>query len=341
MAVFAGLHLAEFLPPAVATVVYLGFYRVRVRTLARERRRVPGWRVGCFVSGVLLLAAVQIGPLDTLADQMLVAHMVQHIVIGDICSLLVVLGITGPVIQPLLHFSPTRPLRKLANPLVALVLWALNLYGWHLPGAYQLAIRSDLVHAAEHACMFWFGSLLWLALIGPLPKPRWFTGWGRLGYIIAVRFAGAVLANVLIWASSVLYPTYETTDGARGLNPLSDQSLAGGVMMIEQIFLTTLLLGWLFYRFSVQDEERQQLLDLAAQRGIELSEERAARAAAAGAGARLRERLLSENGEAVGDGDTLGGGEPLEDGEALEGGEALTRGRAPARAPSPRPDSGS
>ena len=329
------MHLAEFLPPAVATVVYLTFYATRVRTLAREGRPVASWRIASFVSGVLLLAAVQIGPLDTLADQMLVAHMVQHIVIGDICSLLVVLGITGPVIQPLLHFRPTRPLRKLANPLVALFLWALDLYGWHLPGAYQLAIRFDLVHAAEHACMFWFGSLLWLALIGPLPKPKWFTGWGRLGYIIVVRFAGAVLANVLIWASSVLYPTYQTTDGAHGINPLSDQSLAGGVMMIEQIFLTTLLLGWLFYRFSVQDEERQQLLDLAAQRGIELSEERAARAAAAGASARLRERLLSENGQAAGNSEALGDGEPLEDGEPL------TRGPAPARAPSPQPDTGS
>ncbi len=317
------MHLAEFLPPAVATVVYLAFYGRRVRTLANEGRPVATWRVACFVSGVLLLAALQIGPLDTLADQRLVAHMLQHILIGDICSLLVVLGITGPVIQPLLHFRLTRPLRKLANPLVALFLWALNMYGWHLPAAYQLAIRSDIVHAAEHACMFWFGSLLWLALIGPLPKPKWFTGWGRLGYIITVRFAGAVLANVLIWASSVLYPTYATTDRPQGVNPLSDQSLAGGVMMIEQIFLTTLLLGWLFYRFSIQDEERQQLLDLAAQRGIELSEDRAARAAAAGAAARLRERLLSE------------------DGESPDAGQPLNGAPAPAPAPSPRPDTGS
>jgi hypothetical protein len=106
-------------------------------------------------------------------------------------------------------------------------------------------------------------------------------------------------------------------------------------MMIEQIFLTTLLLGWLFYRFSVQDEERQQLLDLAAQRGIELSEERAARAAAAGTAARLRARLLSEDGHAAGN------SEALEDGEPLADGEPLTRGPAPARAPSPQPDTGS
>jgi putative membrane protein len=299
MAVFAGMHLAEFLPPAVATVVYLTLYCKRITTLAHEGRPVPSWRIASFVSGVALLAAVQIGPLDTLADQMLVFHMAQHIVIGDICSLLVVFGITGPVIQPLLHFRPTRPLRKLAHPLVALALWAANLYAWHLPVAYVAAIQYDLIHALEHATFFWFGSLLWLALIGPLPKPKWFRSWGALAYIIAVRFVGAVLGNVLIWASTVFYGTYKLTDPGHAISPLSDQNLAGGLMMVEEMVLTTVLLGWLFYRFAVQDEERQQLLDLAADRGIDLSEDRAARAARAGAAARMRERLL--NGEVVDD----------------------------------------
>jgi len=233
--------------------------------------------------------------------------MVQHIVIGDICSLLIVLGLTGPILQPLLHFRPTRPIRRLANPVVALVLWAVDLYAWHLPVAYQLAIRVNIVHAAEHACLLWFGTLLWLALIGPLPKPAWFTGWGKLGYIVAVRLTGTVLANVLIWAQTVFYPVYKTSDAARGINALTDQNLAGAVMMIEQSILTVCLLGWLFFRFAAQDEERQALLDLAEQRGVELSDERAARAAQAGTGDRLRERLLS-GGAGDGDPHSRGGG---------------------------------
>ncbi len=202
------------------------------------------------------------------------------------------LGLTGPVLQPLLHIRATRPLRRLAHPLVALFLWAAELYVWHLPLFYQLAIEHDLVHALEHACLLWFGTLLWLGLIGPLPKPAWFSGWWGLGYVILVRVAGAVLANVLIWAQTVFYPVYRTSDAARGLNPLSDQNLAGGVTMVEQVFLTTMLLGWLFYRFARQDEERQQLLDLASESGVPLSNERAARAAVAGTGGRLRQRLL-------------------------------------------------
>ncbi len=308
------MHFAEAIPPLLACVVYLTLYTIRARTLAAERRPVPGWRIASFVSGVLLMAVVQIGPLDTLADSVLVAHMVQHIVIGDFASLFIVLGITGPMIQPLLHMRPTRPLRVLASPIIALILWAVDLYAWHVPFFYQLAINHDLVHALEHACMLWFGTLLWLALIGPLPKPAWFAGWGALVYVIGVRLIGAILGNVLIWGQTIFYPVYRASDAARGLNPLSDQNVAGGVMMVEEMILTTLILGWLFYRFARQDEERQELLDLATERGIELSNERATRAARAGTGALLRERLLA--GTTMGEASNAEGqlaGPPLQD----------------------------
>ena len=297
MAAYYQAHVGESLPPLMACMAYLVLYFTRTRELAREGRPVARWRVLSFVTGVVLLAGVQVGPADTLADEVLVAHMVQHIVIGDLCSLLIVLGLTGTVIQPLLHIRATRPLRRLTHPGIALLLWAVNLYAWHLPLFYQLAIQHDLVHALEHACLLWFGTLLWLALIGPLPKPAWFTGWGELGYVVGVRLIGAVLANVLIWAQTVFYPVYRETDAARGLNPLSDQNAAGGVMMVEQVILTTVFLGWLFYRFAIREEERQSLLDLAARRGVELTDERAARAAAAGTSARLRERVVARGAD--------------------------------------------
>jgi cytochrome c oxidase assembly factor CtaG len=299
-AVFDGLHLAEFLPPVLGAVVYLLLFGKRAQTLSRERRPVQRWRVVSFAAGILMMAAVQLPPFDSLCDDVLVAHMLQHIVIGDIASLLVVFGLTGPVLQPLLHIRFTRPLRTLAHPVVALVLWTVNLYAWHLPVLYQLAIRHDLVHVLEHMCFFWFGTLLWLGLIGPLPKPKWFESWGALVYVIGVRLIGAILGNVLIWTQTVLYPVYKTSDAARGINPLSDQALAGGAMMIEEMILTILLLGWLFYRFAQRDEQRQALMDLATQRGVELSDDRAARAAAAGASDRLRERLLGVGAKSSG-----------------------------------------
>jgi putative membrane protein len=290
------IHLGEVLPPLVASSVYLVLYIRRLRTLAREGRRVPRWRMWCFVAGVLVVLGVQVGPVDDLADTVLVAHMAQHIILGDIASLLIVLGLTGPVLAPLLHIRFTRPIRVLSAPLVALVLWAADLYAWHIPFCYQAAINHDVIHALEHACMLWFGCLLWLALIGPLPKPAWMRGWGALGYVVGVRLLGAILANVLIWGQGVFYPVYTARDATRGVNALSDQNLAGGLMMIEESLLTVILLAWLFYRFAAQDEKRQELVDLAESRGVALSDERASRAAAAGEADRLRERILSGRG---------------------------------------------
>ena len=255
----SSLHLGEFLPPLLASAAYLTLWGKRVQTLAREGRPLAGWRVASFVGGALTVCFAQLPPFDNLADEVLVAHMIQHIVIGDLASLLMVLGLTGPVLQPLLQSRRARPLLWVASPIPALVLWAGNLYLWQTPLLYQLAVRHDLVHALEHICLLWCGLLLWLALLGPLPKPAWFHGWAPVGYVAAIRLIGAALGNALIWAQTVFYPVYKTTDAARGLNPLSDQNLAGAAMMIEQMVLTIVLLAWLFVRFTHHDDERQAL----------------------------------------------------------------------------------
>jgi putative membrane protein len=288
------LHLGEFLPPLLAGGIYVPVYFKRAWTLKHQGRPVPGWRVVSFVAAVVTVVAIQLPPFDTIADEVLLAHMAQHIIIGEICSLFIVLGLTGAMLQPLLYMRFTRPFRVLTNPLVALALWAVDLYTWHLPLFYQLAIRHDLVHAIEHACLLWFGMLLWLALLGPLPKPAWYESWGGIGYIFGVRCVGAVLGNFLLWTQTVIYPVYRASDARRGLNPVSDQNLAGGLMDTVQIVLTTLLMCWLFMRWARRDEDRQALLDLAADHRIELSDERASRAAIAGTTGRLRERVLNE-----------------------------------------------
>lgn len=289
----APLHLGEFLPPVLVAAVYALAYRHRARTLARQGRPVGRGRQAAFAAGPVLVVAVQLPPFDDLADQTLIAHMAQHLLIGDIASLLVVVGCTGPLLAPLLRVRWSHWLRPLTHPVAALALWALDFYVWRVPLLYHAALRHDLLHALEHASYLWFGMLLWIALLGPLPKPRWFGEWGRLGYVVVVRFAGAVLANVLIWSQTLFYPYYRTGDVRAGMNPLSDQNVAGALMMLEQMILTLGLLAWLFLRMADRDEKRQQLLDLAADRDTQLSEDRAARAAAAGTTKALRERLLA------------------------------------------------
>jgi cytochrome c oxidase assembly factor CtaG len=266
-------------------------YRSRVRTLARDGRPVPGWRRACFAGGLVVLAIALGPPVDTLSDQLLVAHMVEHLLIGDVAALLIVLGFTGPLLAPLLRMRYIGRLRALSHPAVAVPLWALNFYVWHLPALYQGALRHSALHALEHATFLGFGIAVWMGLLGPLPKPQWFTNGARLVYIIAVRLIGTVLANAMIFSGTVWYPYYHAGDALWHISPMGDQIAAAGVMMVEESLLTIGLFCWLFLKVAQEGEERQELLDFAAARGLELDERRAARAVAAGRGDELRERL--------------------------------------------------
>jgi len=228
----------------------------------------------------------------TISEELFLAHMLEHLLLADLGTLLIVLGLTGPVLQPLLKALPW--LRVFGHPVVALVGWAANFYLWHLPALYQGAVSSDAVHALQHMLFVSFGIAMWLALLGPLPKPAWFGNGWKIGYIVAVRLIQSVLANALLWSGGVLYPRYAAGERYWGITPTNDQSAAGAIMMVEGSIVTILLFCWLFLRAARESEEKQSLVELAAARGVELSEERAARAVSAGRGDALRERILSE-----------------------------------------------
>jgi cytochrome c oxidase assembly factor CtaG len=280
----------QLLPLAVVAVAYA----LRARTLARRGKPVPTWRQVSFAAGVALILAALVTPAAHLGEELVLAHMAQHLVLGDLASLLIVLGVTGPLLQPLLSLRGLGWLRALVHPLLALPLWVVNLYLWHVPVLYQGALSSEPLHALQHASFVGAGVLMWMALLGPLPKPVWFGNLARLGYVVAIRLAGAALGNALMWAGTPFYPDYAPGEAFWDITPLADQGAAGVLMTIEQGLVTLGLFTWLFFRWASESEERQRLLDLAHERGIPLDEARAARAVAAGQGARLEERLRRE-----------------------------------------------
>ena len=281
---FAPLQLA----PAAASAA---LYWRRVRTLRGTPRAVPRLRQWSFYSGVALIAAVLVSPLATYSEELFWAHMVEHLVIADLGALLLVLGLTGPLLAPILRIGLFDRLRVLAHPLVALPLWAIDLYVWHIPALHEAALHHDGVHALQHLCFIFFGANVWMCLFGPLPTPAWFgTGW-KAGYIVAVRLVGAALANAFLFGGDAFYPAYGPGEAAHGLSPATDQVVAGSIMMVEESLLTIGLFCWLFLRAARENDERQELLDLASARGVPLTDERAGRAVAAGRGRELRARI--------------------------------------------------
>ena len=280
----------QLVPAAVGAVMY----GLRARTLRRRGAPVPEWRQWCWYGGLGLMVATLVSPLAHISEQLFLAHMLEHLLLADLGALLLVLGLTGPLLQPLLAIKEIAWLKVFAHPVVALSSWAVNFYVWHLPVLYQGAVSNSYVHALQHICFVSFGMAMWMALLGPLPKPAWFGNGAKIGYIIAVRLIQSVLANALLWSGTVLYPQYAAGERSWGISATNDQSAAGAIMMIEGSIITILLFCWLFLKAARESEERQQLVELAAAHGVELSEERAGRAVAAGRGEALRERLERE-----------------------------------------------
>ena len=146
-------------------------YFVRVGQLREQGRQPTLIRQASFICGIALIVLATVGPMDELADDFVFGHMIQHTILFDQAALLLALGLTGPVLVPLLTRPGMNHLQTLMNPVVAVAIWLAVMYGWHLPSTYQLAAEHEGIHLCEHACFIGAGMVMWLALLGPSLSP--------------------------------------------------------------------------------------------------------------------------------------------------------------------------
>ena len=246
----------------VPTLLVALLYARRVRTLGRAGTPVPAWRLWSFGTGLFLILLALVSPIDAMGEeQFLSFHMIQHVLLGDLGPLFFVLGLTGPILRPVLSLPGVTRLRVLAHPLVALPLWAFDLYLWHVPTLYQAALHHDAIHALEHFCFFSLGALMWAAVVETLPGPEWFGTGAKFGYVAVVRLFELVLGNIFIWSGTVFYPFYAHASERWGISAIGDQQIAGAVMMVEGSIVTLAALAWLFLRMATESELRQQLIE--------------------------------------------------------------------------------
>ncbi len=252
------LEPLQLIPTLLACVLYAR----RVRTLADKGTPVAGWRIGMFWTGIALVVLALNSPIDAIGEEdLFFFHMTQHVLLGDLAPLCFVLGLTGPVLRPVLSIRFFDRLRVLAHPFVALPLWALDMYIWHIPFLYEAALHHAPIHAFEHMMFFTFGGLMWAPVLETLPAPEWFGTGAKLGYVAAVRLLETVLGNIFVWSGTVFYPWYESATPKWGVSALRDQNFAGVVMMAEGGAVTLGALVVLFLRMANESELRQRLLE--------------------------------------------------------------------------------
>ena len=226
--------------------VAVAFFVSGWRRLRRRRPELAPWsRLALFLAGVGVVLVGLLSPLDAIAEEYLQsAHMLQHVLIADLGIVLALLAVRGPLsmfflprdlLAPLARAQPLRRgLAFLLRPRVAVPLWIAVMVAWHIPPLYDAALRHSVVHRAEHLSFVVVGALVWTLLIDPARHGR-LTVNERLGLAVLLFWIGQVLAYPFVFGFQPYYDVYvDQPHRLFGLSALTDQKLAGLVMMIEQ-----------------------------------------------------------------------------------------------------------
>lgn len=247
-------------PAVVAGLLYAGlFYGVGVAKLWRRAgvgRGVQRWRVVAFVGALLTLVVALLSPLEAATSLLFSAHMLQHLLLIIVVAPLAVLGL------PLLAGLWALPLgwrrrigggwrqagalrafwHALTHPAVTWTLYLVVFWAWHVPALYELALRYEVVHVAEHATLLGVAGLFWWTLLHPLGRWRMGRGAGIL-YLFGASLQGGALGALIVFSNAPWYPAYVATAETLGRSALQDQQAAGLIMWIPLGTLYVVLTG--------------------------------------------------------------------------------------------------
>jgi cytochrome c oxidase assembly factor CtaG len=180
-----------------------------------------------FAAG-LAAGLLAVGVFHESAEESASAHMLQHVLLGDLAPALLLTALRWPlavVVVPLTvrRLLAYRSVQAVLRPAPSLAIWAALLWLWHVPVVYDAALAYEWLHPIQHACFLLGGLLLWNQLVDPLRR-RHLSLWGSLAFALVAMVVAQMLVAMLILSYRPLY----------SYGSASDQSLAGLVMALEQ-----------------------------------------------------------------------------------------------------------
>ena len=238
------------LPPVETTgIALVGIYVLR--------RAQPGWPRISGIAGIVVLLVAVGSPINGMAhDGLLELHMLQHILIGSLGTLLILVALPRAR-------APVRGVRRLiSHPFVGFPLWVVSTAVWLWPTVHDQLLASNTLWILQQVSFFVFGVLCWCPILERFaPAPEWFrTGW-KCGYMICIFFVGLIVANIYWFSGTPLYPGHAALDATWGIAPLRDQANAGTVMMATHCLLSFVTIAVLFFAGARQEGLEQRLVE--------------------------------------------------------------------------------
>jgi cytochrome c oxidase assembly factor CtaG len=138
--------------------------------------------------------------------------------------------------------------------MLAIPIYTLVLYAWHVGPAFEAALRNDFVHGLQHESFIAFSALVWWPLIEPnrrrLPGALW-----KIPYFLGARIPAMFLGMAFVVARTPFYSSfYGTGRRAGGLSALGDQQIGGAIMMMVDVVSLMIVLSVVFWR-TARDED--------------------------------------------------------------------------------------
>ena len=153
-------------------------------------------------------------------------HMVQHVLLLDLVPILAILGLTKVILRPVTRAVHDLEHRAgpLAHPAFAVLLYVGVIWAWHVPAAYDFAVRHPAVHVLEHVSFLLAGSLYWWHLLSPIRARLRLGGMGPVVYMASTKlFVGALgmgLAFAPVGALPLLRPPRPRVGHLRARRPV-------------------------------------------------------------------------------------------------------------------------
>lgn len=246
------------LPPVEVVLIgaLAGWLAVVVGRLPVDCRRRPST---CALSALAVLLVAVASPIAGLAQGgMFAAHMSQHVLVGAVAPLLIVLALPRAV--------PSRSVavgRRLAlHPVVAFLLWTASTLVWLLPAVHHQVMTYQTAWVVQQVSFFVFGLTLWAPITERfVVAPRWFGTGAKSVYMLGVWSLGLTLANAYWFAGSAFYESHSAGAQAWGLSPMQDQANAATVMMATHCLLAFGAIAILFFRQSREESLAQRLIE--------------------------------------------------------------------------------
>jgi cytochrome c oxidase assembly factor CtaG len=218
--------------------------------LVRFRRHARGNSVPAIAralavgGGLLIIELALASPLDELADQLLSAHMTQHLLLMLVAAPLIVWGRPTPYFVWFLPIPLRKGVAYLWNPLGASQLirflkkpaigWG-AFCGvallWHVPAVYRWAVGGELRHALMHLSFLGSGLLFWSVVL-QTRRQRSFDYASAGLFVFSAALLTGLPGALIAFARRPLYIDEQSGRMPFGLTALADQQLAGLIMWI-------------------------------------------------------------------------------------------------------------